>query len=77
MFINSSIRRSVEIFRNKTLFERHLNALNKGAQPGEFQDPFLLSSVARELQALSSHTIHHFAVMAMTLRQRVSQLLSR
>jgi hypothetical protein len=31
-------------------------------------DPFLVSSVGRELQVLSSHTIHHFALMAMTLR---------
>lgn len=31
-------------------------------------EPFLLSSVGRELQVLSSHTIHHFALMAMTLR---------
>jgi len=31
-------------------------------------EPFLISSVGRELQILSSHTIHHFALMAMTLR---------
>jgi hypothetical protein len=31
-------------------------------------DRFLLSSVGRELQVLSSHTIHHFALMAMVLR---------
>ena len=36
--------------------------------PGEFQDPSLFSSVSRELQVLSSHTIHHFALIAMTLR---------
>lgn len=29
---------------------------------------FLESSVCRELQVLSSHTVHHFALMAMTLR---------
>lgn len=38
------------------------------ADRGRFQDPFLLSSVSRELQVLSSHTIHHFALIAMTLR---------
>jgi hypothetical protein len=32
------------------------------------RDPFLMSSVARELMTLSSHTIHHFALIAMTLR---------
>lgn len=31
-------------------------------------DPFLTSSMGRELQVLSSHTIHHFALIAMTLR---------
>jgi len=34
----------------------------------EFEDPCLMSSVARELQVLSNHTIHHFALIAMTLR---------
>ncbi len=31
-------------------------------------EPFMISSMGRELQALSSHTIHHFALIAMTLR---------
>src|SRR5690242_6776110 len=31
-------------------------------------DAWLASSVSRELQALSSHTIHHFALIAITLR---------
>ncbi len=31
-------------------------------------EPFLISSVGRELQVLSSHSIHHFALIAMTLR---------
>jgi len=31
-------------------------------------DPYLMSSVARELAMLSSHTIHHFALIAMILR---------
>ncbi|MEO8026712.1 MAG: DinB family protein [Bryobacteraceae bacterium] len=30
-------------------------------------DPYMTSSVARELQSLSSHTVHHFALIAMTL----------
>lgn len=34
----------------------------------QIPEPFLLSSVGRELQVLSSHTIHHFALIAMTLR---------
>jgi uncharacterized damage-inducible protein DinB len=31
-------------------------------------EAFMISSTGRELQALSSHTIHHFALIAMTLR---------
>lgn len=31
-------------------------------------EPFLVSSVGRELQVLSSHSIHHFALIGMTLR---------
>jgi hypothetical protein len=31
-------------------------------------EPFLISSVGRELQVLSSHTVHHFALIAMLLR---------
>jgi hypothetical protein len=31
-------------------------------------EPLLASSVGRELQVLSSHSIHHFALMAITLR---------
>jgi hypothetical protein len=31
-------------------------------------DAFMESSISRELQALSSHTVHHFALIAMLLR---------
>ncbi len=31
-------------------------------------DPYLMSSVGRELMTLSSHTIHHFALISMTMR---------
>ena len=34
----------------------------------ECQGNYLRSSISRELQALSSHTIHHFALIAITLR---------
>jgi hypothetical protein len=36
--------------------------------PEGLRDCLLPSSVVRELQVLSSHTIHHFALLAMTLR---------
>jgi hypothetical protein len=32
------------------------------------RERFMESSISRELQVLSSHTIHHFALIAMTLR---------
>ncbi len=34
----------------------------------ENAEAYLRSSISRELQALSSHTIHHFALIAVTLR---------
>lgn len=45
------------------LFVRAEDAATMG-----LSDPYLVSSVARELMTLSSHTIHHFALIAMTLR---------
>lgn len=35
---------------------------------GAIREPYMESSISRELQVLSSHTIHHFALIAMTLR---------
>ncbi|HEY2018492.1 MAG TPA: hypothetical protein VGH38_33530 [Bryobacteraceae bacterium] len=32
------------------------------------RESFMESSISRELQVLSSHTVHHFALIAMTLR---------
>ena len=34
----------------------------------EDAEPYLSSSIGRELQSLSSHTVHHFALIAMSLR---------
>jgi len=39
-------------------------------RPGECQDPFLLSTVGRELQVLASHTTHHFALIGLILGAR-------
>jgi hypothetical protein len=38
------------------------------APAGAIREPFMESSIDRELQVLSGHTIHHFALIAMTLR---------
>ena len=35
---------------------------------------FMDSSISRELQVLSSHTVHHFALIAMTLRMHGVEL---
>jgi hypothetical protein len=35
---------------------------------GRLDDVYMTSSVGRELQTLSSHTIHHFALIAVTLK---------
>ncbi|MBZ5633746.1 MAG: hypothetical protein LAO55_11545 [Acidobacteriia bacterium] len=63
----SSILRRLEdnpwIHSDSVMFVRMENA-----EEGRVENPFLRSSVSRELQALSSHTIHHFALIAITLR---------
>jgi hypothetical protein len=38
------------------------------AEQQNIAESFLTSSIGRELQTLSSHTIHHFALIAITLR---------
>ena len=38
------------------------------------RDTFMESSVSRELQVLSSHTVHHFALIAVTLRAHGVQM---
>ena len=38
------------------------------AQAVRLDDSFMTSSVSREMQVLSSHTIHHFALIAMTVK---------
>jgi hypothetical protein len=35
---------------------------------GEVPEPFLISSMGRELQVLGSHAVHHFALIAILLR---------
>lgn len=45
-----------------------VSVLMEDSTGSRLPEPYLVSSVGRELQVLSSHTIHHFALMAMTLR---------
>ena len=63
----SSILRRLEsnpwIHQDSVMFVRMENA-----EASEVESPYLRSSLSRELQTLSSHTIHHFALIAITLR---------
>jgi uncharacterized damage-inducible protein DinB len=72
---------SIEKNRHRAI-ARMRSLMRRLAQAGKYDDDALLavrmegsdstvllrSSVARELQALSSHTVHHFALIAMTLK---------
>jgi len=40
----------------------------ENAHTANVSQSFMISSTGRELQTLSSHTIHHFALIAMTMR---------
>jgi hypothetical protein len=44
------------------------------AEANAIPDSYMESSVSRELQVLSSHTIHHFALIAITLRMHGVEL---
>lgn len=44
------------------------------AEANGVRDGFMESSISRELQVLSSHTVHHFALIAMMLRAQGVQL---
>jgi hypothetical protein len=50
---------------------RHENVLFVRAEDADalgLADPYLMSSVARELMTLSSHTVHHFALISVTMQ---------
>ena len=44
------------------------------AEASVVSESFMESSLSRELQALSSHTVHHFALIAVTLRAHGVQM---
>ena len=44
------------------------------AEASGVANSFMESSISRELQVLSSHTVHHFALIAMTLRAHGVQI---
>ena len=59
--VMTRLRTSPELRGDCTIWVRMEDA---GAAP----EPYLTSTIARELQVLSNHTIHHFAMIAVTLR---------
>jgi hypothetical protein len=53
---------------NELRGERIVWVRMEDAEGSGVADAFMESSISRELQALSSHTVHHFALIAMSLR---------
>ena len=62
-----SIIRSLET-RQELRLERIVWVRMEDADASSEIDSLMESSISRELQVLSSHTVHHFALIAMTLR---------
>ena len=48
--------------------ERIIWVRMEDAEASDVRESFMESSISRELQVLSSHTVHHFALIAITLR---------
>src|SRR5215471_7838829 len=68
-----SIVRDLET-RAEVRQERIVWVRMEDAHSSGVRDTFMESSLSRELQVLSSHTIHHFALIAVTLRAHAVQL---
>lgn len=62
-----AIVRSLET-RQELRMERIVWVRMEDADASSEIDSLMESSISRELQVLSSHTVHHFALIAMTLR---------
>ena len=62
-----SIIRTLETSRDLHQ-ERIIWVRMEDADTNAVRESFMESSISRELQALSSHTVHHFALIAITLR---------
>ena len=54
---------SRDLYQERIIWVRMEDADTNAGREG-----FMESSISRELQALSSHTVHHFALIAITLR---------
>jgi hypothetical protein len=58
-----TLETSQNLFQEGIIWVRMEDADSNGVREG-----FMESSISRELQVLSSHTVHHFALIAITLR---------
>lgn len=67
-FAMARLERLAELFRTMRLPDGPVLVRVEDADLGTNPDCWMPSSVARELQVLSSHTIHHFALIAVTLQ---------
>jgi hypothetical protein len=63
-----AIRSIVHALGTRAEQERIVWVRMEDAEASGVSNCFMESSVSRELQVLSSHTVHHFALIAMTLR---------
>lgn len=57
-----------DALRHRSLWAERPLVVRMEDAPDECGEAWMESSVARELQAVRSHTIHHFALIAMALR---------
>jgi hypothetical protein len=73
---SAAIRNIIHFFETSDLLrqESAICVRMEDADHSEVEDSFMQSSISRELQALSSHTIHHFALIAMVLRMHGIEL---
>jgi hypothetical protein len=62
------LERLIQRFLTQPLVDGPVRVRVEDADLGSNPDCWMASSVARELQVLSSHTIHHFALIAITLQ---------
>jgi hypothetical protein len=69
-----AIRSIIHALSARAEQERIVWVRMEDAEASGVRDDFMESSMSRELQVLSSHTVHHFALIAMALRAHGVQI---
>ena len=66
----AAVAKTIAIVRRLKAFSPECHDVEIAVRPEDAPnaDEFLQSTIARELQVLSSHTVHHFALIAVTLQ---------